>query len=252
MLFTASVVINNRVLDELFATLKILNDSNKIIKIICIFNGNVEPKSLHDLNLDKIETYRVENKGYGAAHNYAINKILEFKTNHLILNPDIKIEKNQLERFLLWFNSLEKVGIGAPRISNISKTNSISAYLNISFCDAVLRRISYSLYMKTKNGRSAQSIANSKKIISVDLVSGCFMALSHLILNEKLFDERYFLYYEDYDLCKYVKKIKKLNILFNPNIYVIHIEGRESAKKISLFFIHFVSHLKYYIKWFKK
>lgn len=252
MLFTASIVINNRIINELFNTLKILNDSEKIIKIVCIFNGKIEPEIISKLNLEKISVYRVENKGFGAAHNFAISKILKLNSNHLILNPDIKLEKNQLNNFLMWFNNIKQIGIGAPRISNFSGKKIISAYEDLSFWNAILRRISYEIFLKTKSGRSAISISNSDNIVDVDLVSGCFMALSKAVLSEKLFDESFFLYYEDYDLCKYVKTIKNLNIKYNPSITVIHDEGRESTKKLKFFFIHVSSHFRYYIKWRKK
>jgi GT2 family glycosyltransferase len=250
-MFTASIVINNRISDDLIVTLNTLNDSCDVIAIICIFNGNIEPNIIPKIGLEKIKIYRVQNKGYGHGHNFAINKISYLKKSHIIINPDVRIDKTELDKLIIWFYQLKNVGIAAPKIINSDGNVVFSAFLKINFFVAILRRLSYYFYLKTDNGKSAQIIINSTSEINVDVVSGCCMILHYSIVNKYLFDERYFLYYEDYDLCNQIRLNKNLNIIYNPNIIITHHEGRESNFKLKFFFIHLSSYFKYYYKWLK-
>ncbi|MDA3802315.1 MAG: glycosyltransferase family 2 protein [Patescibacteria group bacterium] len=71
-----------------------------------------------------------------------------------------------------------------------------------------------------------------------------------------LFDERYFMYFEDIDLCREVKEHGK-KVIYNPNATIIHDHARDSAKNpwyVALFkdkitWIHISSWIKYFLKW---
>ena len=62
------------------------------------------------------------------------------------------------------------------------------------------------------------------------------------------FDERYFLYLEDADLCRRIQQYEK-KIMFFPNVHVIHEHQKGSSKNVKLFFIHLSSAIKYFLKW---
>jgi len=68
------------------------------------------------------------------------------------------------------------------------------------------------------------------------------------ILNPDInFDENFFLYYEDVDLCKRAKNLN-LNIKVCPKVYVKHFAQRDSHKKFKFFIFHVKSILRYFIK----
>ena len=64
----------------------------------------------------------------------------------------------------------------------------------------------------------------------------------------KGFDERFFLYMEDADICRRIYKSGK-KILFYPKVEIIHQHQQGSSKNIKLFIIHASSAIKYFLKW---
>jgi GT2 family glycosyltransferase len=64
----------------------------------------------------------------------------------------------------------------------------------------------------------------------------------------KGFDERFFLYMEDADICRRIYKSGK-KILFYPKVEIIHQHQQGSSKSIKLFIIHASSAIKYFLKW---
>src|SRR3989339_880541 len=60
--------------------------------------------------------------------------------------------------------------------------------------------------------------------------NACFILEKKLIDKLGGFDERFFMYLEDTDLCKRVWK-SKLKIIYNPEINVIHDHGRGGGEE---------------------
>ena len=93
------------------------------------------------------------------------------------------------------------------------------------------------------------------------LMGSCLMlkkswALENGEIYQPMFDSRYFMYFEDIDLCREIKKHGK-KIVYEPRAVVIHDHARDSAKNpwyIALFkdkitWVHIFSWLKYFMKW---
>ena len=92
----------------------------------------------------------------------------------------------------------------------------------------------------------------------VDWVSGCCLLVKRDFFEEcKGFDQRYFIYFEDVDLCRKARAMKK-NVIFNPSFVIIH-EGVHASRskkgliisilKNKLARYHLISWLKYIFKW---
>ncbi|MDJ0646830.1 MAG: glycosyl transferase family 2, partial [Flavobacteriaceae bacterium] len=64
----------------------------------------------------------------------------------------------------------------------------------------------------------------------------------------KGFDERYFLYMEDIDICKKIDAIGKKK-LYYPYEQIFHDLNRESRKNFNAFFYHITSIFQYFYKW---
>ena len=99
---------------------------------------------------------------------------------------------------------------------------------------------------------------NSNKVFKVDWISGCFMIINRKFF-EKIggFDERFFMYFEDVDICRKVSEMKG-KVLYDTNTKLIHYAQLESKKYKSIiksiFFnktarYHIISWLKYIFKW---
>ena len=61
------------------------------------------------------------------------------------------------------------------------------------------------------------------------------------------FDKRYFMYMEDYDLCRQIGK--KYRVVFYPEAKIIHEHGKASYKSWKMMMMHVKSAIKYFNKW---
>ena len=174
---------------------------NKDVKIIVVENSNdqelKEKIQSKYKNVDCILSK--ENLGYGAGNNLGLSKVL---TNYaLIVNPDVTLEKDTIDNFFLTINSVKNFGIIAP----ISKDE---IYTNFS-------------------------IDNDKNLKEVESVKGFAMFLSMNNLKEiKFFDENFFLYFEEIDLCKRIRK-NDIKIYIDPSIKVNHLGGTSHNSEIN-------------------
>ena len=62
------------------------------------------------------------------------------------------------------------------------------------------------------------------------------------------FDNRFFMYMEDVDICRRIDQLGKKK-LFYPKVEIIHTHRKDSSKSIKLFIIHISSIIKYFMKW---
>ena len=174
---------------------------NKDVKIIVVENSNdqelKEKIQSKYKNVDCILSK--ENLGYGAGNNLGLSKVL---TNYaLIVNPDVTLEKDTIDNFFLTIKNVKNFGIIAP----ISKDE---IYTNFS-------------------------IDNDKNLKEVESVKGFAMFLSMNNLKEiKFFDENFFLYFEEIDLCKRIRK-NDIKIYIDPSIKVNHLGGTSHNSEIN-------------------
>ncbi|MFN2344028.1 MAG: hypothetical protein ABR542_11790, partial [Desulfonatronovibrio sp.] len=82
----------------------------------------------------------------------------------------------------------------------------------------------------------------------VPSLSGCFMFLRCEALKEVgLFDERFFLYFEDYDLNRRISQ--KYKTVFYPLSSIVHHFERASRRDPIAFRHHLFSAVRYFNKW---
>jgi hypothetical protein len=73
------------------------------------------------------------------------------------------------------------------------------------------------------------------EIMEVQLVNGSFMLFRRKCLDEiGLFDEKFFLYLEDYELSFRIFKSKKYKNIFYPHVHIYHLWERGNYKSIKL------------------
>ena len=183
--------------DKIFSCIESVGKS---IKIIVIENSNDE--TLKEEIYTKYQNVECvlskENLGYGAGNNLGLSMV---KTNYaLIVNPDVILNNDAVNKFFLSIKNLEDFGIIAP-ISENEKYNNFS-------------------------------IKNDKEIKEVDNVKGFAMFLN--MKNLKLinfFDDNFFLYFEEIDLCRRLKK-NNSKIFIDPTIKVSHLGGTSHNSEI--------------------
>jgi GT2 family glycosyltransferase len=161
---------------------------NSNIKIIVVENSdNIHTKNYLESKFSNVEVFIAkENLGYGKGNNLGISKV---KTQYaFILNPDAILEENCLVE-LFKANSLLKddFAILAPNYSN-----------------------NYGFFSDQNN------YLKKKEIMEVDYVKGFAMLINlKKVTFDKIFDENFFLFLEEIDLCRRIKND-------GGKIYVIH------------------------------
>ena len=194
-----------------------------------------------------------ENKGYGKAHNIAIRKSIEQgMPYHIILNPDVIIEKGTLEKLTDYMEQHPDVGNVMPKITYPNGELQYLCKLLPRPIDLIFRRfLPFKKWKEKINQEYELHTFGYDREMSIPNLSGCFMFLRTKILEKVgLFDENIFMYLEDIDLnrrihCRY-------KTIFYPEATVIHEHQKESYKNKKLLKVHIQSAIYYFNKygWF--
>ena len=201
-------------------------DSLKNFKIIVVDNGKNEKI------LDKIQNYKNiqvisknKNLGYGRAINFAFENV---STNFfLILNPDLTVDVNSIENMLNIFNQYSDCGIVAP--VTVPDKDFYGA-----FPERNLKNVDSSSAIKSR-----ELLLNSKieGELCVDVAKGCALLISAKhFKNIGKFDEKYFLFWEEIDLCR-KSRSKKNSVIVTPKSKAQHHQGKSSKSNIQNFLI---------------
>ncbi|HUI93373.1 MAG TPA: glycosyltransferase [Chitinivibrionales bacterium] len=229
------VIVNFRVADFLKRTLLSLREAElyQQSEIIIVDNAS------HDDSRKKITGEFPEVKWVGLKNNIGFGKACNVGaktargTYILFLNPDTLVSRNTLSACVEFLKSRTSVGIMGPKIINAD--GSLQAGCRRSFPSpavAFYRLTGLSrLFPKSRRfGRYNLTYLDPDDTVEVDAVSGSFMFMPLGLFREVGgFDERYFMYGEDLDLCRRVKE-KGLSVWYNPATQIIHFKGRSAAK----------------------
>ena len=170
------------------------------------------------------------NEGFSKAVNQGFNIS---KGDHIcIINPDVIIKDDTLQKLLDKIEENDEIGAIGPRIINTDGTiqhsckRSFPTPLNSLFRLFKLDK----LFPKSKIfGKYNLTYLDIDKEHEVDVLSGAFMFIPRKIF--KLingFDERFFMFGEDIDLCHKIKDLG-YKIIYSPITEIIHYKG-ESVK----------------------
>jgi GT2 family glycosyltransferase len=172
------------------------------------------------------------NIGYGRGHNLAIERAAS--RYHLVLNPDIDLERQSLVKALDFFAAHPAVGLLSPRIGDEEGQlqylcRRYPAVLDLfvrGFLPAVARRF----FARRLARYEMRDLINDRDVVwDPPIVSGCFMLYRTSVLkNLAGFDARYFLYFEDYDLSLRTRATAR--IVYAPAVRVRH-HGGGAARK---------------------
>lgn len=164
-----------------------------------------------------------ENLGFGAANNQALRKI----TTELILllNPDTQVEKNTLPYMVNFMKEHPDVGASTCRGLKNDRTLDLAYHRGFPTPWVSL------LYFLGNDSLYHLTDRNMEEAHEVDAISGSFFMTRKSVLNQiGIFDEDYWLYGEDLDLCFRMKQAG-FKIMYVPKVVVIHHKGISSGIK---------------------
>ena len=147
-----------------------------------------------------------KNSGYGQGNTmgtgYAHGKYI------LIINPDNILQPTALELMLAEIEAYEDIAIVAPKLVHDDGTVRHSARSFPDLMDVIIKRIAPHSMFRPRMNKYLQLKENPDQPRDVDWVVGACMLIRKSAL-EKVgsFDPRFFLFFEDMDLCRRMKNV---------------------------------------------
>lgn len=171
------------------------------------------------------------NSGFAAANNQAI--LHSHSDFHLVLNPDVELDSDALLNGLRYLQQHQNVVALSPACSNGAGSIEHLCKRYPTVFDLLLRGFAPRGLRRQFDQRLARyeyrELAQRPQPAAVELISGCFMLCSTRALQQVGgFDERYFLYFEDFELSLALGKIGELHHV--PQCRITH-HGGGAARK---------------------
>lgn len=195
------------------------------------------------------------NMGYGRANNLGVRHA---KGEYiLILNPDVSVEIETLQKMVDYMETHKDIGILGPKLYFFNGKIQDSCRRFMTPMDLIIKRtpLRHLPYFKNRVNKYLMIDYDHKEIQDVDLVTGaCFMIQKMIFDDVKGFDERFFLFMEDADLCRKTWEAG-YRVVYYPKAQALHYHKRLSGGSIfglltkRVFWIHVSSAIKYFWKW---
>ena len=179
------------------------------IKIIVVENSNDShfKEKLEKIYKNVTCILSTQNIGMGGGNNIGIKLV---KTDYvLILNPDVVLEKNTIDELINASQKISNFAILAPILSSLNYPN-----------------------YKLDNDKEIINITNS--LFKVKSVDGFAMLFNKkkldIIIKKNYFDESFFMYLENDDLCKRIRDINE-DIFIVTTSKIKHLGGKAVDSK---------------------
>ncbi|WP_413587450.1 glycosyltransferase family 2 protein [Bdellovibrio sp. HCB274] len=189
------------------------------------------------------------NLGYGTGHNAVFNHVKGYCQYFAILNPDLEIPPDSIGRLINYLDEHPHFGMASGSIYGLDgKPHAVHKPAP-----------TFWKYLRILLGRKFHSLALSKEVenpffplpnhpVQIPVISGCFMLFKADHYRELGgFDERFFLYFEDYDLS--LRSFNMGKSIVVPEVKISHNWERASHKRMNLLLIHLRSAIAFYCKW---
>ena len=164
-----------------------------------------------------------KNIGFAAGNNVGIRFALEKMADYIfLLNNDAEIEKSAISKLVTLAQNNKEAGIISPIILK-GKSN------KVWFAGGKIK------WLAMKTDHFAVPLAENPH--KTDYISGCAMFVKKEVFKKiGLFDENFFLYYEDADFCWRARK-ERFESYVVPSAKVYHFERSEENKKAKIYWL---------------
>jgi N-acetylglucosaminyl-diphospho-decaprenol L-rhamnosyltransferase len=170
------------------------------------------------------------NRGYGAAANRGI--VVSGSDFVLVSNSDVAVHTGALSSLVEVLGQDSTLAIAGPRILEADGTHYPSARRFPSLVDAAGHALLGDLAPANRfTRRYRMGDLDTDKVAEVDWVSGaCFLARRRALEELGGFDETYFMYAEDADLCWRARRAG-WGVAYVPDAVVTHLRGISTARR---------------------
>lgn len=222
-------------------------DISKSYELIIVDN-NSEDNSLEIIhsNFSEAKVMR-NNKNLGFAKACNIGAKNASGEYLLFYNPDLIVDTKSIDSLLDIFDEAENVGAVTGRMRFPDNTfqptcRNFPTKENVFFSRGSI----FSWFVKSNNKYTLPDYDN---VTDVDAVAGTYTMIRKEVFEKVgMFDERFFMYMEDTDLCFRLKQANYKNY-FAPDAGGVHLWGKGSgAGRFKRSYYHHVSIWKYFLK----
>ena len=181
-----------------------INSIGDDIEIVVIENSNdIKFKENLEKKYSNVSCIiSMKNLGMGAGNNVGIKKVNNDFV--LILNPDVILENSTIDELVSVSKNIQDYAILAPISSDID-------YPNYKVLNPKNKIVNFQQVQKVRSVDGFAMLLNKKKLDK--------------IFNKEYFDENFFMYLENDDLCKRIIDINE-NIFIVPTSKIKHLGGK--------------------------
>lgn len=203
-------------------TLKCIQTINKFLgnkinyEIIIVDNASSD-NTIELLSKEKIILIKnPENSGFAKGNNIGVKQA---KGDYLLfLNSDMELIDDSLIKMFEYYKN-SRIGLIGPKFLNPDLTPQGSVFPPQTALNAFRE-----YFLKIKKSYSKYSPSTNVPISVWSVSGGAMLIKKELFLKVGGWNEKYFMYYEDLDLCRAIRHLKK-QIIYYPKCQVIHRHG---------------------------
>ncbi|RFA11075.1 hypothetical protein B7R54_03760 [Subtercola boreus] len=169
------------------------------------------------------------NLGYGGAINYAAERLGPSTEWILVTNPDVEYSEGSIDELLAVANADDRIGVVGPRITNDDGSIYPSARALPSLTVGAGHAVLHTVWPANPWSKRYLQADRSKTPGSLPLASGWLSGACLLVRRSAFeqiggFDDRFFMYFEDVDLCERLGDAG-WKVLYVPSASVHHAGG---------------------------
>ncbi len=198
-------------------------------RVIIVDSGSTAPSYLDHLATKKgYEIYKKQNIGFAAANNFGLSLTSAESDCICIMNPDTFLETETFESALAVLAADTQVGIVGGRLKGFDID--LGSPTGLLDSTGIFRSWYGRWYDRGQGQKNAENFRIQEE---VPAVCGAFMFCRTAALKEAMptpFDESFFMYKEDIDLCLRLRK-KGWKLLYVPEVEMHHARGWANDRK---------------------
>jgi hypothetical protein len=179
-------------------------------------------------------------RGFGANHNAAFRRCNA--PYFCVVNPDVRLNMDPFPALVSVLRTPGNAGVAGPQVCDPDGRTEDSAR-RFPTITRLLRKL--------LPGARGPDYPAAGGPFAVDWLAGMFMLFrSDAFRAAGGFDERFFLYYEDVDICRRLG-LAGYGAAYVPEVTVIHDARRASRRNLRLMAIHAASAIRYLTRWYR-
>ncbi|MGH7203996.1 MAG: glycosyltransferase family 2 protein [Candidatus Levyibacteriota bacterium] len=217
------------------ASLAKINRVNFTIQTIVVDNGSTEKFQLSPQEqLHTTLIYNADNIGFSGGYNIGIKTALENGANAvMIVNNDTLLDPNILIHLEKVLYSEDVIGLTVPKMYFAKGHEFHKDRYTKEQVGKVLwyagGSVDWNNVQSIHRGVDEVDDGQYNRTEKVDFASGCCMLIKKEVFEKVgMFDERYFLYYEDADLCERMKRAGYM-LYYVPRAFLYHVNASSSG-----------------------